>query len=316
VQVLTAVDHERIVDLRARGEFFWLDLVAPDAATIKDAGETFGIHPLAVEDTLHFGQRPKLDDYGDYAFLVFYGAREHAETERSPVREVHFYISGQFLITIHRDPLPALEDERLRIDGRAMHSEQFVVYRVLDALTDTFFPIMEDVDDEIDALEEAIVRRPTDAQLGRLQELKHQLVMLRRIVTPQRDIFARAIDDIAALPGLEAGSRDYFRDVYDHLIRVSDLVDSFRDLLSGTMDVYLSTVSNRLNVIMERLTVVATIFLPLTVVTGFFGMNFGWLVDHIGSAAEFFILGVGGCLVAGFGIWWWIRRRALPEAPE
>jgi magnesium transporter len=139
--------------------------------------------------------------------------------------------------------------------------------------------------------------------------LRRKLVSLRRIVTPQRDLFARAVDDIANLPGLEAGQRDYFRDIYDHLIRISDLIDSYRDLLSGAMDVYLSTVSNRLNAVMKQLTIVATIFLPLTFMTGFFGQNFGWMVRHINSAAAFWLLGVGG-VIAAVALMFVLFRRA------
>jgi magnesium transporter len=311
VEILTSLDRDRIAGLRARGVFFWLDLVEPSQETIASFEEVFAFHPVAVEDTLHFRQRPKLDEYGEYALLVYYGVSRDDDGIR-PV-EVHLFLHGDFIITVHHAPGAELDDLREALRERTDIAEQFIVYKVIDALTDTFFPVMDDIDEQIDALEDAIVQRPTDEHIRRLQGLKHQLVMLRKIVAPQRDIFARAIDDIAALPGLEAGSRDYFRDVYDHLIRISDMVDSFRDLLSGTMDVYLSRLSIRQNEVMERLTVVATIFLPLTVVTGFFGMNFGWLVDHIGSAAEFFVLGVGSSVLSGLGIWWWIRRRAAPE---
>jgi magnesium transporter len=166
------------------------------------------------------------------------------------------------------------------------------------------------MDDEIEELEDAVVARPTSAQRARIFQLRRSLVTLRKLVTPQRDIFARAIDELADIPGLEQGSRDYFRDVYDHLIRISELVDSYRDLLSGLTDVYLTTVSNRLNETMKQLTIIATIFLPLTFVTGFFGQNFGWMVKHIDNAGDFWGLGVGGCVAAGVGIWAYIRTTA------
>ena len=134
---------------------------------------------------------------------------------------------------------------------------------------------------------------------------------MRKVITPQRDLFARAGEDIIQLPGLEPSSRDYFRDVYDHLIRISDLIDSYRDLLTGAMDVYLSTVSNRLNVIMKQLTIIATIFLPLTVVTGFFGQNFGWLVRHITSFPDFAVFGVGGMVVPIVALLIWFRRSGF-----
>ena len=124
---------------------------------------------------------------------------------------------------------------------------------------------------------------------------------MRKIVTPQRDVFSRSVDAVADLPGLTVDERDYFRDIYDHLIRISDLIDSYRDLLSGAMDVYLSTVGNRQNEVMKQLAVIATIFLPLTFLTGFFGQNFSWLVGHITGPARFVIFGLGS-LIASLAI--------------
>ena len=310
VPCFTSVDEEKIRGCLERDHFFWLDLSMPTKDDVIALGRIFGFHPLALEDTLHFGQRPKLDDYGDYVFLVFYGAREHTDHhDDDPVREVHFYVSGSYLITIHRDHLPILEDERLRMDGRVMHSEQFVVYRVLDALTDTFFPQLGKIDDEIDEIEDAVVTMADQKQLHGIFELKRDLVAMRKVVTPQRDIFASSIDQLAELPGLQLDERDYFRDVYDHLIRISDLIDSYRDLLSGAMDVYLSTVANRQNEVMKQLTVIATIFLPLTFLTGFFGQNFGFLVNHIGSEGTFIGLGIGGLVLSCALLWLWFRRK-------
>ncbi len=134
---------------------------------------------------------------------------------------------------------------------------------------------------------------------------------MRRVVTPQRDLAARTIDEITQLPGLSVDTRDYFRDIYDHLIRVSDLIDSYRDLLTGTMDVYLSTVSNRLNGVMKQLTVIATIFLPLSFVVGFFGQNFGWLTGHINSLWVFLVYGIGGLLVPLVALFVWFKRRGF-----
>ncbi len=212
------------------------------------------------------------------------------------------FVSGKYLITIHKDPLPALDDQRFHLDGMVLHSEQFLLYRVFDALTDSFFPPLARMDDEIDELEAAVLAGPTDEQLQRLFALKRTLVAMRKVVTPQRDLFARSVDQLAELPGLQLEERDYFRDVYDHLIRISDLIDSYRDLLSSTTDLYLSTVSNRQNEVMKQLTIVGTIFLPLSFITGFFGMNFGWLVNTgIAPTWTFWVFGIGSmvltCLV-------------------
>jgi magnesium transporter len=306
----TGIDEARIRDHMKRDHFFWLDLDAPGPGELRQLREMFGFHPLALEDTEHFGQRPKLDDYGDYVFLVFYGAWRHGPEDLNPLREVHLFVSGQYLVTIHRDPLPALDKQREQLDGRVLHSEQFLLYRVLDALVDSFFPLLADMDDEIDALEAAVLESPSDQQLQRLFALKRQLVAMRKVITPQRDLFASSVDRIAELPGLTLDERDYFRDIYDHLIRISDLIDSYRDLLSGATDLYLSTVSNRQNDVMKQLTVIATIFLPLGFITGFFGQNFGVLVrDLISPTWTFWVIGVGSMVATCVGLLIFFRRK-------
>jgi magnesium transporter len=298
VPCLTEIDPPTIKKLLARDQFFWLDLTAPTSEDAEMLRELFGFHPLALEDVLHFGQRPKLDDFHDYVFMVFYGAREDAGDDTHLLREVQMFISGKYLVTLHKDAMPTLEEQLARLNGMVLHSEQFLLYRVFDALTDSFFPVLARMDDEIDELEAAVLAGPTDEQLQRLFAMKRTLVAMRKVVTPQRDLFARSIDQIADLPGLVLDERDYFRDVYDHLIRISDLIDSYRDLLSSTTDLYLSTVSNRQNEVMKQLAIVGTIFLPLSFITGFFGMNFSWLVAKgISSTWSFFVLGLGSLLV-------------------
>jgi magnesium transporter len=306
----TAVDEARIRDHLQRDHFFWLDLDAPGPEELAQLREIFGFHPLALEDSEDFGQRPKLDDYGDYVFLVFYGSWRHEAEDPRPLRELHLFISGQYLVTIHRDPLPALDHQREQLDGRLLHSEQFLLYRVLDALVDSFFPVLADMDDEIDDLEAAVIESPSEEQLQRLFSLKRQLVAMRKVVTPQRDLFASSVDRISQLPGLTLDERDYFRDIYDHLIRISDLIDSYRDLLSGATDLYLSTVSNRQNDVMKQLTVIATVFLPLGFITGFFGENFGFLVTHLITPEwTFWVIGVGSMVATCVALLIFFRRK-------
>ncbi len=310
VPCFTDIDPERIGDHLRRDHFFWLDLTGPDHEQLHRLQDLFGFHPLAIQDSEDFGQRPKLDNYGDYVFLVFYGAWGERPEGSEPLREVHLFISGQYLITIHRRPLPALDQQREQLAGQMLHSEQFLLYRVLDALTASFFPRLSEIDDEIDSLEDAVLANPTDQQLERLFSLKRQLVVMRKVVTPQRDLFARSIDQIAELPGLELDERDYFRDIYDHLIRISDLIDSYRDLMSGATDLYLSTISNRQNEVMKQLTVIATIFLPLGFITGFFGQNFAYLVTHLITRPwTFWIVGVGSIVLTCVGLLVYFRRK-------
>ena len=294
--VFTRIDRDEIEALRERDRFLWLDLCAPSDHEVDELGKLFGFHPLALEDTRGFGQRPKLDDYGDHLLLVFYGAHLDPRAEPQPI-EVHVFVSGGSVVTVHREPVAELVDLRRRFGDQSPGSEQWIVYRILAALTDSFFPVLETIDDELDRLEEEIIAAPTNEQLARIFRLKRALTGLRRVVVPARDLFQRAPEQITGVPGLAPDTRDYFRDVYDHLLRISEQIDSYRDVLTSAMDVYLSTSSNRLNLVMQRLTLIATIFLPLTFVTGFFGQNFGWLVHHINGFPSFAILGIGGLAV-------------------
>jgi magnesium transporter len=216
------------------------------------------------------------------------------------------------MITVHQAGHALLAQAATRIRREAPKTEEEAIYRVLDALTDSFFPVLDGVDDRIDDLMDAMLLKPSQDQREELFHLRRRLIELRRIATPQRDILARGGDILGRLPGLEADdARDWFRDVYDHLVRISELIDSYRDLLSGALDLYLSTVSNRLNAISKQLTVVATIFLPLTFVTGFFGQNFGTLVRHINTPWAFWGYGVGGMLLAAVVLLWYFRRQGF-----
>jgi magnesium transporter len=309
VRILHGLSPE-VDELLAADEFFWLDLEAPTAEEFQAIAERFGIHQLAVEDSTEFGQRPKLDDYGTAALLVFYGIDEAGE-----LVEVHLHLSGSWMITVHRGACPALAGVQRRTLAEPPHSEEEAIYRVLDALTDSFFPLLDAMDDEIDDLMDAMIARPTPGQRQELFQMRRRLVELRRVVGPQRDVLARGGERIGALPGLESDeARDWLRDVYDHLLRISETIDSYRDLLAGALDIYLSTVSNRLNAVMKQLTIITVVFLPLTFITGFFGQNFGWLVGHIESLGDFVLFG-GGTLALALGtMYWWFRRSGFLDA--
>jgi magnesium transporter len=310
VRFLDRIDREAIADLLHRDEYFWLDLDSPSATDAGTLDELFHFHPLALEDLRKKGQRPKLEQFGDYIFLVYYAARDPQGGTQVALEEVHAFVSGSYLVTVHDGDCTALDEVRRRLDALPPSSEQFVVYRVLDALTDTFFPLLENLEDRLESLDDEIFDHPSTDQLQPLTELRRDLVQVGRVATPQRDMLARHIDDILELPGLEADSRNYFRDVYDHAIRISDQIDAYRDLLIGSRDAYLSVTSNRLNEITKQLTVVATIFLPLSFVVGFFGQNFGWMVRNIGSSADFWVIGGGSMVVSLVILLVWLRRSS------
>jgi magnesium transporter len=299
--------RETVEHLLSTDEFFWLDLYRPDIADFEILRDVFEFHPLAVQDSETFDQRAKIDDYEDFVFFVVYGA----SPDRNRLVEVHCFYSVRFLVTVHRDDCPAFAELRRRYDQRdgPAAKPSRVLYRVMDALISSFFPILSAFDDRIDELENEIFASAGDDHLQEIFRMKRLLVGMRKVVTPQRDAFASLSGRLAELPGFGAEDEHYFRDVYDHLIRISDLIDSYRDLLTSAMDVYLSTVSNRLNAVMKQLTIIATVFLPLTFITGFFGQNFGWLTSHVQDWGTFVVLGLGTELLALALLFGFFRRR-------
>ena len=299
--------RETVEKLLASGKFFWLDLDRPDSDDFHILRDVFKFHPLAVEDSEHFDQRAKIDDYDDFVFLVIYGAAD----DEDKLVEVHCFYSEHFLVTVRRDECPAFNELRERYEKRdePIDKPSLLLYRIVDGLVDSFFPILAQFDDRIDELENGIFLKADDSQLQEIFNMKRLLVGMRKTITPQRDTFARLMGGVAQLPGLDEQDERYFRDVYDHLIRISDLIDSYRDLLTGAMDVYLSTVSNRLNSVMKQLTIIATIFLPLSWLTGFFGQNFGFEVRHISDWGTFVALGLGTEVVALAMLLAFFKRR-------
>ena len=286
-------------------DLLWLDLADTDPDTIALLREVFKLHPLAIEDAQEFNQRPKIEDYDDFVSLVAYGAQNLDQ----PLAEVHAFYAEHFLVTVHRDAVPAIEHACHALTRVPTNRRLVALYRVLDALVDSMFPYLAALDDRIDDLQDEIFVSPKQEQLSALFALKRQLVDMRKLVTPQRDMVSTLLTGVVPIAGMTPDTERYIRDLYDHLIRISDLVDSYRDLLGGSLEAYMSMVSNRLNDQMKQLTIIATVFLPLSFLTGFFGQNLGWLVGHIGSLAAFLIFGVGTEVAAVIGLLVLFKKR-------
>jgi len=307
------VDPKGVESRLRDGVFLWLDIDSPEEADFTLLKDTFKIHPLALEDSRKFGQRPKIEDYDGFTFLVVYGAGDDPG-RRSGVApiEVHCFYSPHWLITVHKGECPVFGDLRNQTHRRLQHFEEGlgILYLVVDELVDRFLPQLSELDDVFDELEDTIL---TDAQPTSLQQaitMKRQLVELRKIVNPQRDMFAALLSGRYELPGMTEEHERYFRDVYDHLIRVSEQLDDYRDLASGTTDLYQSTVGNKMNLTMKQLGWVATFFLPLSFLTGFFGQNFTFLVAHVISPTwTFWVLGLGLDLAAFIAVLLWFLNR-------
>ena len=257
------LNRENVEKLLAGDSFFWLDIDQPDADDYEILRDVFKFHPLAVEDSEKFGQRAKIDDYDDFVFLVVYGA----VPDDDRLVEVHCFYSEKFLVTVHRDEAPAFTEVRAALreapegDRRprpaALPDHRRARRQLLPDPRRLRRPDRRARGPDLPAT-------PATQQLQEIFRMKRLLVGMRKAITPQRDMFASLMGGVAELPGMTDEDERYFRDIYDHLIRISDLIDTYRDLLTSSMDVYLSTVSNRLNAVMKQLTIMATIFLPLT----------------------------------------------------
>jgi magnesium transporter len=314
MDVLEHVDRDRLAGLRERDEFFWLDLSDPSPEEVKWLGDGLGLHPVAMEDTIEFGQRPKLDAYGDHVLFVFYTVRRGRPDEKElfePV-EVHVYISGSFVVTVRRrrcTELDALHDE---LDSADPGAEDYIVYKIFDVLTDAFYPIIELLEEQIDRLESTILlARPSREQLAEIYRLKQRIQELSRRVIPQRDRFSTGSEIILNLPGLARGTREYLRDVGDHLAQIASELHRQQEDLTALTSTYFNANANRLNSVATRLTIGGTFFLIWTLVTGFFGQNFGYLVRSIDSRHDFMLFGVGSLVVPTviIGTLFWVKRK-------
>jgi magnesium transporter len=308
--VLDAGDLGRITELLQAHQFFWLDLHDPTPDELGRLGELLQLHPLTIEDVSTFSERPKREHYDGYVSLVVYGVDEQAAAGQRLLREVHLLISGDWVVTLHPTPFAVLDKLRARVQKQPPARERALIIEILDTVLSSYVPVLDRIDDAIDAIEEDVIEQPREQSLQRIYALKRDLIGMRRVVTPMRDFFARDTDEISNLPGMEPDDLLYLRDLYDTLVRTSDLVDSYRDLLSGATDMYLSTVANRQGEISKQLTIIATIFLPLSFLTGFFGQNFAFLTGHIQNATwSFFVLGLGLLVASIVGLWVFFRRK-------
>jgi magnesium transporter len=291
----------------AADEGLWLDIEAPDADDYRLLEETFKFHPLTIEDIRHQNQRPKVDEYAGYNFAVIFQADWRGDDVT--LQEHHLYVGPNYLITVHAEAAPVLADLKTRIATNPEMTKgqpAYLTYLVIDALVDATFPVLERLDEAVDLLEDDITAKASAESPEKIYHLKHAVTDLRRFLGAQRDVFQRLITH-----GIHLQQQDmtlYYRDVYDHIVRQYETVDSLRDLLTSLMDVYLSTVSNRLNLTMKTLTAIASLFLPLSFLTGFYGMNFAYLTGVLETPYIAFGVGVGTMLVAT-GIQLYLFRR-------
>jgi len=283
----------------------WIDFDCEEQATLEQLLAPLQVHPLAIEDMVQQINRPKVDNYGSYLYVVMHSARWEQD-DKVTLREIDILVGERFIVTYYdgttRSVASAHEVLPRRPEILAKGPAEMLHF-LLDVLVDHYLPIMDQLADEIDQLEHLVFRAADREAHSRILRLKRGMAALRRVVGPERDtVLALTRDEFRPIP---AEVRPYLRDVFDRLARVNDLLDSFRDEVAGLLELHVSVVSNRLNQVIKVLTVIATLGLPLTVVTSYYGMNFHFAA-YDWKYGELYVLGL---LVALVGVTWWILKR-------
>jgi magnesium transporter len=252
-----------------------------DVDIIEKVGKHFDLHPLILEDILNTTQRPKFEDYDSHLFVVLKMLTSAGEKQLVQSEQVSMVVGRNFVISFQESIGDVFEPIRDRIRNskgriRKMGAD-YLAYALLDAIVDGYFSVLETIGDTIESMEERLAKDPTEAILRQIHSLKREMIFLRKSIWPLRELISNLQRSES---GLIAQSTDVFlRDVYDHTIQVIDTVESFRDIVSGMLDLYLSSISNKMNAVMKVLTIIATIFIPLTFVAGIYGMNFKYMPE-------------------------------------
>jgi len=250
-----------------------------DTDLISGIGKCFGLHPLLLEDIVNTDQRPKMEDYGDYIFIVM--KMLYSNEKGINAEQVSFVLGQNFVISFQESEGDVFDVIRERIRGGKGRTRElgadFLMYGLIDAIVDGYFGILEKIGENIEVLEEQLVKSPNPKTLQSIHRLKREMIFLRKSVWPLREVISGLLRSETKL--ISKNTDIYLRDVYDHTIQVIDTIETFRDMLSGMIDLYLSSISNRMNEIMKILTIIGTIFIPLTFVTGLYGMNFKFMPE-------------------------------------
>ena len=247
-----------------------------EVENVEKIGGHFGIHPLVQEDIVHIGQRPKMEDFDEYLFIVIKMLFYDDGKEEVTAEQVSLVVGENYVISFQEREGDVFEPVRERLrNGKGRIVKQgadYLAYALLDAIVDSYFAILEKTGDRIESLEEELITNPGPGTVGIIQRMKREMVFLRKSVWPLREVISGLERDESSI--IRESTHVYLRDVYDHTIQVIDTVETLRDMIGGMLDIYLSSVSNRMNEVMKVLTIIATIFIPLTFIAGIYGMNF------------------------------------------
>jgi len=280
-----------------------------DTEVIEKIGKHFGLHPLVLEDILNTGQRPKMEDFEKYIFIVVKMIYFDDKENETKAEQVSFILGTNFVISFQEKPGDVFNTVRERIrkaKGRIRKADaDYLLYSLLDAIIDSYFSILEMIGDKIEDLEEMVVAEPKPGSLQAIHELKREMIYLRKSVWPLREVinnFSKAESSL-----VQKSTNIYLRDIYDHTIQIIDTIETFRDMLSGMHDTYLSSISNKMNEIMKVLTIFAALFIPLTFIAGIYGMNFQFMPELNWRWGYFGIWGV--IIAVGLSMLFYFKRK-------
>lgn len=284
--------------------WYWVDFNQPTEQEAKLLESHFRFHPLAIEDCYHLLQRPKVDHYETVHFFVLHALNPH----KLSAQEVDMFLGSRFLVTFHFGQQPELDEAWLRMQEQPSCREKghlYAAYLVMDKLVDEYFPAVYELEDQLLGIEARSRKRSVQQMMDDIFEIRGRLLKLRRTIVPMRDLLYRVVNS-ERIEGVKE-HLFYFTDVYDHLLKLAEMIESNRDMTADMRDSYISMNSNRMNTIMKTLTVITTIFMPLTFIAGIYGMNFDYMPELKWHGGYFFILGI--MLAIGAGMFWWFKRK-------
>jgi magnesium transporter len=297
-----------------RRGLLWVDFLEESSENCLPILQGFGFHPLAIDDALQETHAPKIDDWGDYIYVVlnYMHLQGLDDSWKMEVDELDIFLGPNFIITLHDHPIAAIDEAWASCDRdprTLQDGADHLLYKITDFLVEGYMPIVEKIDAAIDVIEDQVFDRPSPQTLEQLFTIKRVLLSMRRFLLPQREVLNKLARDNYKV--IDPKDRIFFRDIYDHLVRLHDLNESLRDLVSGALDTYLSVVNNRMNEVMKTLTIITTLFMPLAFVTGFFGMNFfeplGLMKSWTTSTVFYIMLGI--TIFLPIFMFAWMRRR-------
>jgi magnesium transporter len=292
----------------------WVDLdgISPNESR-QILTQVFDFHPLAVDETLAEIHVPKIDDWGSYLYtslVAIHPDRPLDDIDKSI--ELDVFVGANYIVTYHQEPVASLDlvwNTLLHNESRLQRGSKFILYQIIDALVDEYMQMIDYLDTQIDEIEDTVIIKPDKKMLEDIFSIKRSLLNLRRFVAPQREVLNKlSRGDFEIVSQKE---RMYFRDLYDHLVRVHEIIESLRDMVGGALDTYLSVVNNQLSNIMKTLTIITTLFMPLSFLTGFFGMNFfsaSGQLNHLTSSVSF-VLAIVVMVFLPVIMFLWMRRR-------